>query len=162
MRQEDLVTETKTAAGFAVEPSVTPIPPTFSFSQSSLQAFEDCPRRFWLAYIEQLPWPAVEASPIQEHEELMRLGERFHRLVQRAEIGIDPDIVAAGLEPPLSTWFSAYLTHRPADLPSLSRQSEVAGEHDDAAPLRTGFEQSPGARSPRRIPVHEGLVENER
>jgi RecB family exonuclease len=117
MRQEDLVTETKTAAGFAVEPSVTPIPPTFSFSQSSLQAFEDCPRRFWLAYIEQLPWPAVEASPIQEHEELMRLGERFHRLVQRAEIGIDPDIVAAGLEPPLSTWFTAYLTYRPADLP---------------------------------------------
>ena len=96
---------------------MTLLPAGFAFSQSSLQAFEDCPRRFWLAYIEQLPWPAVEASPIQEHEELMRLGERFHRLVQRAEIGIDPDIVAAGLEPPLSTWFTAYLTYRPADLP---------------------------------------------
>lgn len=91
--------------------------PTFSFSQSSLQAFDDCPRRFWLAYVEQLPWPAVEASPIQEHEERMRLGERFHRLVQRAEIGIAPATVAAGLEPPLLTWFDAYLRHRPADLP---------------------------------------------
>ena len=97
---------------------MTPLPPTFSFSQSSLQAYDDCPRRFWLAYVEQLPWPAVEASPIQEHEELMRLGERFHRLVQRAEIGIDAEVVAAGLEPPLSTWFDAYLRHRPADLPT--------------------------------------------
>ncbi|MCS6827969.1 MAG: PD-(D/E)XK nuclease family protein [Caldilinea sp.] len=95
----------------------TPLPPTFAFSQSSLQAYEDCPRRFWLAYVEQLPWPAVEASPVQEHEALLRLGERFHRLIQRAEIGIDPTVVAAGLEPPLATWFDAYLRHRPADLP---------------------------------------------
>ncbi|MCA9982517.1 MAG: PD-(D/E)XK nuclease family protein, partial [Anaerolineales bacterium] len=36
------------------------LPETFAFSQSSLQAYEDCPRRFWLAYVEQLPWPAVE------------------------------------------------------------------------------------------------------
>lgn len=96
---------------------MTPLPATFSFSQSSLQAYEDCPRRFWLAYVEQLPWPSVEASPIQEHEALMRMGERFHRLVQRAEIGIDAQIIASGLEPPLSTWFDAYVRHRPADLP---------------------------------------------
>jgi hypothetical protein len=82
-----------------------------------LQAYEDCARRFWLAYVEQLPWPAVEASPFEEHEAAMQLGERFHRLVQRAEIGIDPEVVASGLEPPLSTWFAAYRTHRPADLP---------------------------------------------
>jgi hypothetical protein len=93
------------------------LPPEFSFSQSSLQAYVDCARRFWLAYVEQLPWPAVEASPIYEHEELMRMGATFHRLVERSEIGIAPDQVAARLVPPLSTWFDAYLTHRPADLP---------------------------------------------
>jgi len=103
---------------------VTLLPPTFSFSQSSLQAYEDCPRRFWLAYVEQLPWPAVEASPIREHEALMRLGERFHRLVQRAEIGIDPAEVAVALEPPLATWFDAYLAHRPADLPDAALEIE--------------------------------------
>ena len=97
---------------------MTAIPPIFTFSQSSLQAFEDCPRRFWLAYIEQLPWPAVEASPVQEHEALMRQGEHFHRLVQRTEIGIDPHEVGAALAPPLSTWFAAYRAHRPADLPT--------------------------------------------
>ena len=93
------------------------LPASFTFSQSSLQAYVDCARRFWLAYVEQLPWPAVEASPVQEHEALMRLGERFHRLVQRSEEGIDPTQVAAGLTPPLAAWFAAYLQHRPAALP---------------------------------------------
>jgi len=102
------------------------IPPTFTFSQSSLQAYADCPRRFWLAYVEQLPWPAVEAAPVQEHEALMRQGEHFHRLVQRAEIGIDPAEVGAALTPPLSTWFAAYRTHRPADLPTQFVEIERA------------------------------------
>ena len=66
------------------------LPETFAFSQSSLQAFTDCPRRFWLAYVEQLPWPAVEASPVQEYEEHMRQGALFHRLIERAEIGMEP------------------------------------------------------------------------
>jgi CRISPR/Cas system-associated exonuclease Cas4 (RecB family) len=94
------------------------LPATFTFSQSSLQAFDDCPRRFWLAYAQQLPWPAVEAAPVQDHEALMRMGSLFHRLVERAEVGLDPDRLAAGLEPPLTTWFDAYLRHRPADLPA--------------------------------------------
>jgi len=95
-----------------------PLSETFAFSQSSLQAYADCPRRFWLAYVEQLAWPAIEASPVAEHEELMRLGSLFHRLVQRAQIGLDPDLLAAGLDYPLTEWFNAYLRHRPADLPS--------------------------------------------
>lgn len=94
------------------------LPETFSFSQSSLQAFEDCPRRFWLAYVEQLPWPAVEAAPVQDFEELIRIGSTFHRLVERAEIGLDPDILSQGLEPPLDSWFQAYQRDRPAELPN--------------------------------------------
>ncbi|CAN5808561.1 PD-(D/E)XK nuclease family protein [soil metagenome] len=94
------------------------LPETFAFSQSSLQAYEDCPRRFWLAYAEQLPWPAIEATPVAEHEQLMRLGSTFHLLVQRAQIGLDPELLGAGLEPPLGDWFNAYLRHRPADLPN--------------------------------------------
>ena len=101
-----------------------PLPPTFTFSQSSLQAYADCPRRFWLAYVEQLPWPAVEASPVHEHEQAMRLGERFHRLVERSEIGMPPAQVAAELAPPLSTWFDAYLRHRPGDLPTEAVEVE--------------------------------------
>lgn len=94
-----------------------PLPDTFSFSQSSLQAYEDCPRRFWLAYAEQLPWPAVEAAPVQDHERLMRLGAHFHRLVERAEVGLDPVLLSEGLDTTLGGWFDAYQRFRPDDLP---------------------------------------------
>jgi len=93
------------------------LPETFAFSQSSLQAYENCPRRFWLAYVAQLPWPAIEASPVREHEQHMRQGAIFHRLIERAENGIDPVLVATGLTSPLAGWFDAYLHFRPADLP---------------------------------------------
>ena len=90
---------------------------TFTFSQSSLQAFVNCPRRFWLAYVQQLPWPAIEAAPVQDHEHLMRLGADFHRLVERTEIGLDPQLLSMGLADPLDQWFDAYLRYRPHDLP---------------------------------------------
>ncbi len=96
----------------------TALPETFSFSQSSLQAFDDCARRFWLAYVQQLPWPAVEAAPVQDHEQLMRLGAHFHKLVERAEIGMPMFRAVAELDDPLAGWFSAYEQHRPTGLPS--------------------------------------------
>lgn len=100
------------------------LPTTFSFSQSSLQAFETCARRFWLAYVERLPWPAVEASPLQEYEDLLRLGAVFHRLVERAEIGMDLELLQHRLEPPLDQWFRAYVQHRPRDLPTAHVETE--------------------------------------
>jgi len=39
------------------------LPSTFAFSQSSLQSYVNCPRRFWLAYVEELTWPALEVAP---------------------------------------------------------------------------------------------------
>jgi hypothetical protein len=95
----------------------TILPPDFTFSQSSLQTFADCARRFWLTYIQRLPWPAVEASPVQEHEYVMRLGDAFHRALQRAEVGIPAELIAAQLHDPLDSWFESYLRHRPRDLP---------------------------------------------
>lgn len=92
------------------------LPDDFAFSQSSLQAYADCPRRFWLTYVERLPWPAVEASPVQDHELLMRQGGQYHRLVQRAELGLDPDELAQELPAPLDGWFDAYRAYRPTDL----------------------------------------------
>lgn len=99
-------------------PPTTQLPATFAFSQSSLQAYEDCARRFWLAYVQQLPWPAVEAAPVQDYERLMRLGANFHLLIERAEIGIDVEQLAFGLQQPLADWFAAYQRHRPVDLPA--------------------------------------------
>lgn len=100
------------------------LPTTFAFSQSSLQAYANCPRRFWLAYVEQLPWPALETKPFDAYEEQMCLGSRFHQAVRRAETGFDPDLLAATLDYPLDEWFAAYRRHRPDDLPTQFVESE--------------------------------------
>jgi hypothetical protein len=100
------------------------LPNDFVFSQSNLQAYVDCPRRFWLTFVQRLPWPAVEVSPVQEAEYVMRLGEAFHRAVQRAEVGIPPDLIAAQLQDPLDSWFASYLEHRPRDLPAAVAEIE--------------------------------------
>ena len=94
------------------------LPPTFAFSQSSLQSYVNCPRRFWLAYVEELTWPALEVAPYDEHEQLLRRGAQFHRLVERAEAGLPKELLSQGLASPLDEWFESYLRHRPADLPS--------------------------------------------
>jgi hypothetical protein len=59
------------------------IPPTFNFSQSSLQDYADCARRFELRYIDRLRWPAVRAEPVLDHERNMQRGERFHHLLHQ-------------------------------------------------------------------------------
>ena len=60
-----------------------PLPPDFQFSQSSLQDFETCPRRFELRYLQRLSWPAIESEPIQVAERLAQLGADFHRPTSR-------------------------------------------------------------------------------
>jgi CRISPR/Cas system-associated exonuclease Cas4 (RecB family) len=93
------------------------LPATFQFSQSSLQDFATCPRRFKLRYLDRLRWPAVEVEPIQEAERLARLGADFHRLVQQHIAGIAEDILSDTLtesESVLQSWWQSYLQHRPA------------------------------------------------
>ncbi len=107
------------------------LPSTFAFSQSSLQSYVNCPRRFWLAYVEQLAWPALEASPYDEQEQQLRLGWQFHQLVERAEARMPTDLLADGLDYPLDEWFESYLRHRPDDLPT----EVVEVERELSAPL---------------------------
>ncbi|MBN1991537.1 MAG: PD-(D/E)XK nuclease family protein [Anaerolineae bacterium] len=93
------------------------LPKNFQFSQSSLQDFETCARRFELRYLQQLSWPASEAEPAQEVERLARLGADFHRLVHQHLLGIAEDTLNRTLtaaEPELKIWWQNYLDHRPA------------------------------------------------
>lgn len=93
------------------------LPTTFQFSQSSLQDFETCPRRFKLRYLDRLRWPAVESEPVREAERLAQLGTDFHRLVQQHVAGLAEEILnqqLAASDPALQTWWQSYLQHRPA------------------------------------------------
>ncbi len=68
--------------------TVKGLPAPFSFSQSSLQDYSDCARRFQLRYIDQLHWPAVESEPVVENERRMLEGQIFHRMVQQHLLGV--------------------------------------------------------------------------
>jgi len=65
-----------------------------TLSQSSLQDYTDCPRRFQLRYLEKLSYPAVESEPALENEKHQQEGEYFHRLVQQSLIGIPQEQIA--------------------------------------------------------------------
>jgi CRISPR/Cas system-associated exonuclease Cas4 (RecB family) len=113
-----------------------PLPANFQFSQSSLQDFETCPRRFELRYVQRLSWPAVESEPVQEAERLAQLGADFHRLVQQHLVGLAEDLLTGTLveaEPELKIWWQNYLLHRPAPLaeaqtyPELTLSSPLRG-----------------------------------
>lgn len=86
------------------------LPAHFQFSQSSLQDYADCARRFQLRYMERLAWPAPEAEPLLAFEQHQALGERFHELVHRHLIGIPAERLSPlAADEPLRHWWENYL-----------------------------------------------------
>lgn len=87
------------------------LPADFVFSQSSLQDYDDCRRRFQLRYIERLQWPALRAEPALENERLMQLGARFHRLVQQYLTGLPEQRLAAAAseDENLEQWWGNFI-----------------------------------------------------
>lgn len=88
--------------------------PLNTLSQSSLQDYADCPRRFQLRYIDQVHYPAMEMEPALENEKHQQEGEYFHRLVQQHLIGLPNDKLARlANSPNLQRWWENFLEHRP-------------------------------------------------
>jgi RecB family exonuclease len=92
----------------------------FEFSQSSLQDFADCRRRFWLRYIQRVAWPAVQSEPARAFEQHVRRGERFHRLAQQYLVGVPEDklarMAAADEDENLRRWWQNFLDSIPDQL----------------------------------------------
>ena len=92
------------------------IPENFQFSQSSLQDYMDCPRRFELRYLLKQEWPALQSEPVLELESHMEQGKQFHRMVQQHLIGIPEEqlsILSKG--PALQQWWDNYLSANPLE-----------------------------------------------
>ena len=80
-----------------------------TLSQSSLQDYVDCARRFQLRYLDRLSYPAIETEPALENEKHQREGEYFHRLVQQHLIGIPLEQVAKLANTPnLQKWWENF------------------------------------------------------
>ncbi|HUH96564.1 MAG TPA: PD-(D/E)XK nuclease family protein [Anaerolineales bacterium] len=85
------------------------LPPGFTFSQSSLQDYADCPRRFQLRYLEHLNWPAVDSEPVLENERRQAEGQLFHRLVQQVLLGVPSQVLSPMAHPPnLERWWNNF------------------------------------------------------
>jgi CRISPR/Cas system-associated exonuclease Cas4 (RecB family) len=83
----------------------------FTFSQSSLQDYADCPRRFQLRYMEQLRWPAVESEPVIENEHRQIEGQIFHRMIQQNLLGLPRDsLLRLANTPNLVRWWDNFNT----------------------------------------------------
>ena len=114
--------------------SPAPTPTHIVFSQSSLNDYVDCARRFQLRYVLEQQWPAVESEPLIERERQADLGRRFHRLIQQHVHGLPVEGLArsASADTDLVRWWQSYLAfeaggERPGAvaLPS-QRRAEVA------------------------------------
>lgn len=107
------------------------LPDTFTFSQSSLQDFVDCRRRFQLRYLQRAAWPALQAEPALEAERFAQQGAAFHRLVQQLLTGLpaerlEPLAAQAGL----GEWWQSFTQTAPhfagiADPASLRLYPEI-------------------------------------
>ncbi|MBI5958901.1 MAG: PD-(D/E)XK nuclease family protein [Chloroflexi bacterium] len=86
------------------------LPRGFVFSQSSLQDYVDCSRRFQLRYVQGQAWPGILAEPVLQYEEHMERGVRFHQLVERHQLGMDAQHLGELIDDPaLLVWWRAYL-----------------------------------------------------
>lgn len=88
------------------------LPEGFIFSQSSLQDFTDCRRRFQLRYLQHLAWPAVESEPVLEAERTQQRGALFHRMVQQHLLGVPAERLASMIDDEaLGRWWANYLAY---------------------------------------------------
>jgi len=102
-----------------------PLPADFTFTQSNLQDYVECPRRFELRYIRQLQYPAIEAEPILDREKHMQQGAAFHHMVHQHHLGVPEDILnTIAHEEPLRSWWANYLAEGLSGLPD-QRHAEI-------------------------------------
>jgi len=81
-----------------------------TLSQSSLQDYIDCAKRFELRYLERLSYPAVESEPTLENEKHQQEGAYFHRMVQQYLVGVPAEqITRIANSVNLQRWWENFL-----------------------------------------------------
>src|SRR5512143_2637063 len=100
----------------------------FEFSQSSLQDYVDCRRRFQLRYLQRVAWPAIQAEPAREFERHIQRGERFHRLAQQYLVGVPVEkldrMASADVDENLQRWWQNFIDSIPAQLSGIALNSK--------------------------------------
>lgn len=88
--------------------------PGFHLSQTNLQDFVDCRRRFQLRYLQQIAWPALEVEPALEYEREMQCGAAFHHLAHQYFLGLPVKRLSAMIrDQQLADWWNNLLSFIP-------------------------------------------------
>ena len=87
------------------------LPKSFLLSQSNLQDYVDCQRRFQLRHMLHLHWPAVEAEPYLENERMIDQGAQFHKIVRQYLVGVPDDQISNTIvgNEIMQLWWSNFL-----------------------------------------------------
>lgn len=94
-------------------------------SQSSLQSYADCPRRFELRYLKGLSWPALETREALDLEMSMQRGHEFHHLLYQHAMGIPiPNLEMTIEDEAIRHWWRNYLAWQAKHL-SGERWAEI-------------------------------------
>jgi CRISPR/Cas system-associated exonuclease Cas4 (RecB family) len=115
-------------------PASEGVPAGFQFSQSSLQDYSDCRRRFQLRYLQRFIWPAIESEPALENERLIERGNTFHRLAHQALIGLPVERLGETIQDEvLRTWWENFCNF--IDQSGLKIAAELHPETSLSAPI---------------------------
>ena len=111
------------------------LPSGFHFSQSNLQDYLDCQRRFQLRHLHHVDWPALETQPASDNENFLRLGAEFHYLIRQHITGVPVERLSASVkrgsqseQDDLARWWNNYLT-------ALDPGEDLAGRLFPSAPV---------------------------
>ncbi len=100
------------------------LPRGFTFTQTALRTYRECPYRFRLRYLDQVPWPAFPAEPVVETA--LEQGRRFHELARQHFLGLDLHEQLGGVDEQVARWW-AILESNPLDLTLYPRHYPEAG-----------------------------------
>jgi len=82
-----------------------------TFTQSSIQDYIECPRRFELRHVLKTRWPARIVDSAEEMQNWMELGSRFHYILFQYFIGLDPAVLENTIQDViLAEWWQNFLT----------------------------------------------------
>ena len=109
------------------------LPAGFTFTQTALRTYRECPYRFRLRYLEGVPWPAFPTEPA--NEAALERGQRFHELARQHFLGLDLSGQIGVADEEVARWWAA-LQAVPPDLSPYPRQYPEAGLSIPLGPFR--------------------------
>jgi hypothetical protein len=105
-----------------------------TFSQSSLQDYTDCPRRFELRYLLHARWPGYVESDTEEIRKSLEMGSRFHLLCQQLFSDVPQDVIRRSIHDDLLLdWWDNFTVWKQTSLsggrlyPEITLHAHIGG-----------------------------------